>query len=249
MDTSKRKIYRIKENTANLSIAALTAISQAITSELYLDDILKLIVTVTAEVLGSKICSLMLLNNRQELIILASKSISERYLNKPPLKIGEGIAGKVVLEKKPIAVYNIYRNPDFKYKEIARQEGLKSLLCTPLIVKNLVIGAIDVFTDYPHHFSEREKNVLTAVANQAAIVIENTELLVRTRVIQEELETRKLVERAKGLLMREQNIDEDSAYRLIQRQAMEKRKTMREIAEAILLVASLKTNNTDTLKS
>lgn len=231
-----------KRKNVNETIAALKKISQAITSELYLDDILKLIVTVTAEVLGSKICSLMLLNEKKELVIRASQSMSEQYLNKPPLKYGEGIAGKVVAEKRPIAVYNIFSDPYFKYKDIARQEGLKSLLCVPLQVKNRVIGAIDVFTDVFHRFTEREINVLTTVANQAAIVIENTELLVQSRVIQEELQARKMIERAKGILMREKNLDENSAYRLIQKQAMEKRKTMKEIAEAILLVSDLKNN-------
>src|SRR3989338_3648434 len=76
-------------------IEALSKIAQAITSDLYLDDILKLIVTVTAQTLGSKICSLMLLDEKkQELLIRATQSISESYNKKPPLKIGEGIAGR-----------------------------------------------------------------------------------------------------------------------------------------------------------
>lgn len=220
-------------------IRALTEISQAITSELYLDNILKLIVTVTAQVLGSKICSLMLLDEKNELVIKASQSISNDYLKKPPLKVGEGIAGKVVKEKKPISVFDISKDKFYKYKEIAKKEGLRSLLCMPLIVKGRVIGVIDVYTSIPHRFTKREENVLTAVANQSAIVIENTELLVKTKVIAEELETRKLVERAKGILMRKSNLSEEAAYHIIQKQAMNRRKSMKEIAEAILIMADL----------
>jgi AmiR/NasT family two-component response regulator len=77
--------------------------------------------------------------------------------------------------------------------------------------------------------------MLTTVANQAAVAIENTELLVKTRIVQEELETRKLVERAKDIITRGQDISGNEAYRLMQRKSMNTRKSMREIAEAIIL--------------
>ena len=76
-------------------IEALSKIAQVITSDMYLDDILKLIVTVTAQTLGSKICSIMLVDEKnQELVIRATQSISEDYNQKPPLKIGEGLPVK-----------------------------------------------------------------------------------------------------------------------------------------------------------
>ena len=81
--------------------------------------------------------------------------------------------------------------------------------------------------------------MLEAVANQAAIVIENAQLLVKTKVIQEELESRKLVERAKGILMKTQACSEDEAFRKIQKMAMNTRRTMREISEAIILAQSV----------
>src|SRR3989339_1230911 len=121
-----------KKKGINETIEALTKISRAITSELYLDDILKLIVTVTAEALNSKICSLMLIDEKGELPIKASQSISDEYLKKPPLKIGEGLAGTVVKEKIPMFAYEISKDRYFKYKEIAKKEGLKSVLCVPL---------------------------------------------------------------------------------------------------------------------
>ncbi|MDP8292483.1 MAG: ANTAR domain-containing protein, partial [Candidatus Orphnella occulta] len=77
--------------------------------------------------------------------------------------------------------------------------------------------------------------VLTAVANQAAIVIENSQLLVKTKVIQEELASRKILERAKGILMKTQGYTEDDAFRRIQKLAMNTRRPMKEIAEAIIL--------------
>jgi len=73
------------------------------------------------------------------------------------------------------------------------------------------------------------------VANQAAIVIENTQLMVKSKIIQEELESRKLIERAKGILMKTQKLSEEEAFRKIQRMAMNARRSMREVAEAIIL--------------
>lgn len=222
-------------------IEALFKISKAITSELYLEDILKLIVSITAQTMGSKVCSLMLLDEKtKELAIRATQSISEAYNKKPPLKLGEGIAGKVALTKEPIQVYDVNAEKEYKYKDIARKEGLASILCVPMIAKNKVIGVINLYTSKPHKFTRNEINTLTAVATQAAMVIENTELIVKTKVIQEELETRKLVERAKGVLMRENNVSEEEAYRMIQKYSMDSRKSMREIAEAIILTKELK---------
>jgi len=109
------------------------------------------------------------------------------------------------------------------------------MLSVPLKVKEKVIGVINCYTSYSHKFTGTEQAVLTTVANQAAICIENTELLVKTKVIQEELETRKLVERAKGILMKRYALSEEEAFKRIRKVSMDSRKTMREIAEAILV--------------
>ena len=222
-------------------IEALSSISQAITSDLYLEDILRLIVTVAAQVLKSKICSLMLIDKKtNKLVIRATQSISEEYNKKPPLKIGEGIVGKVVQENKSRVVYDINKEPDYKYKNIIKKEGLYSLLCIPLVVKGKVIGVINNYTSSPHRFTKTEINILTAVANQAAIVIENASLLVESRVIKEELESRKLIERAKGILMTEGGLSEREAFRKLQKTSMDLRKSMRDIAEAIILASEVK---------
>ncbi|NQS88714.1 GAF and ANTAR domain-containing protein [Patescibacteria group bacterium] len=221
-------------------VEALSKVSKAISSDLYLEDILRLVVTVTAEVMKSKIVSLMLLDEKREkLIIRATQSISEEYNKKPPLKIGEGIAGKVVEENKPIAIYDVFREEEYKYKDIAQEEGLCSLLCVPLNVKGKIIGVVNCYTSVPHRFTSTEINVLTSVANQAAIAIENTDLMVRTKVIQEELEARKLVERAKDTLVEKLKISGEEAYRRIQKKSMNMRKPMRKIAEAIILASEI----------
>lgn len=223
------------------TIEALTKISRAIASDLYLEDILKLIVHVTAEVMNSRICSLMLLDERREnLFIRATQSISHEYIAKLPLRREEGIAWKAILENKPIVVPNVLDEPLYKYKDIAGKEGLVSLLCVPLTVKGNVIGVLNCYTSKKHEFTQTEINILTNVANQAAIAIENTELMVKTKVIQEELQTRKMVERAKGILMKQEQLTEEEAFRKIQKYSMDRRKSMKEVAEAIILTYEMK---------
>lgn len=230
---------------ANISfeeqVKALAKISKAITSELYLEDILRLIVTVTAELLGSNICSLMLIDEKtNELVVRATQSVSEEYNKKLPLKIGEGIAGKAAKENKPIAVKDVTKEKEYKHKDIAKKEGLSSLLSVPLAVKGKVIGVINCYTHKPHDFSPAEVEILTTIANQAAVAIENTELMVKSKVIQEELETRKRIERAKGILMRDEGLTEEQAYLKIRKYSMDNRKTMREVAEAIILATDMR---------
>jgi two-component system, response regulator PdtaR len=228
------------ENTSDI-IEALSKIGEAITSDLYLEDILKLIVAVTAEVMDSKICTIMLLDSKKkELVIRATQSISKEYVNKNPIKLGEGIAGKVAIENKPVSIYNIAENKDYIYQDIARKEGLASLLCVPLHVKGKVIGVLTVYTSEAHNFSEYEANILQTVADQAAIVLENYRLVVETKVIKEELESRKAIEKAKGIIMKEQSLAEDEAFKRMQKFAMNNRKSMREVAEAIIISSEMK---------
>lgn len=81
---------------------------------------------------------------------------------------------------------------------------------------------------------------MSAVANQAAVAIENTELLVKAKIAREELESRKKIERAKGILMREQGLTEDEAYNLMRKSSMDRRINMKDIAEAIILSYEIK---------
>jgi len=166
--------------------------------------------------------------------------MSDLYNKKLPLKIGEGISGKVAKENKPLAIKDVTKEKEYKHKDIAKKEGLRSLLCMPLAVKGKVIGVINCYTSKPHDFSETEINILTSIANQAAVAIENTELMVKTRVIKEELESRKKIERAKGILMKEEGLTEEAAYLKLQKYSMDNRKSLREVADAIMLAADIK---------
>lgn len=238
-------MVRARKNNFQIYVKQIEAISKVanlITSGMYLEELLRLIVQVTAEIMNSKISSLMLLDpERKELVVKATQSISEAYNKKPNIRFGEGIAGVVARDNKPICILDVKSEPRYLNQDIAKKEGLFSLACVPLAVKGRVIGVLNCYTSKKHKFSKHELDLLTALANHAAIAIENAELDLRARSAEESLTTRKLIERAKDILSQEANILPSEAYRLIQKQSMDIRKSMREVAEAIILAKDIRT--------
>jgi signal transduction protein with GAF and PtsI domain len=219
----------------------LSEISRTIVSDYYLKEILQLIVTMTAQVMGSKICSIMLLDEKkQELIIAATQSLSQAYVNKPNLKVGQSISGKVVMEKQPITVLDVTKEPGYVFPDIAKREGVVSMICVPMLIRDRVVGVINSYTQKEHKFSDEEIGILQAIANQAAVAIENTRLDQEILSAKEALETRKIVERAKGVLMKELSIGEDEAYKRIHKKSMDLRKSMKEVAEAIIVASDIR---------
>lgn len=237
MPAEKKEHYQVYVK----QIEALSKVANLITSGLYVEELLRLIVHVTAEVMNSKISSLMLLDpDKKELVVRATQSISEAYNKKPNIKLGEGLAGIVARDNKPIVVLDVKDDSRYLNQDVARKEGLCSLASVPLAVKGRVIGVLNCYTSKKHKFTKHELDLLGAVANQSAIAIENAELDLRARSAEEALTTRKLVERAKDILSQEANILPSEAYRLIQKQSMDSRKSMREIADAIILSHDIK---------
>ena len=221
---------------AQRGVTLLYEVSRAVVSNRYLEEILSLVVGLTAEVIGSKICSLMLLDEgKQELVIKATQSLSETYRSKPPIKVGESVSGRAVQTRQPLTVLDVKTERGYKYPEIARQEGLTSLVAVPMRVKDRVMGVLNCYTTEEREFTPEEIQLLQGVANQAALAIDNTRLLAERVASQEALETRKKVERARGILMKRHCVDEAEAYRMIQKQSMDKRHSLKEIAEAVIV--------------
>jgi len=227
--------------TKAMQLDTLSRVSQTITSGRYLEEILNLIVTMTASMMNSAICSIMILDEGlKELKIVATQSLSEEYRRKANVKVGESIAGRAVQKRSPVSTLDVQDDPEYHFPELAKKEGLKSMLAVPMWIKNRIVGVLNSYTSEHHAFTKEEINLLQSVANQAAVAIENTQLSKQSSAMQEALETRKAVERAKGLLMKQNNIQEDAAFKLIQRQSMNNRKSMREVADAIILASQIK---------
>ncbi len=239
------RLYEAMRRQA-LQLDTLSQVSETVASNRLIDDVLELIVTTTAEMMNSTICSLMLVDeDAKELRIAATQSLSEAYRRKPPIKIGQSVSGRAVKEQRPIYVPDVTKEKEFFYQDLAKRESLCSLLSVPMMSKEKIIGVINTYTSMRHVFDDKEVKILQAIANQAAVAIEHTRLLEKSFEMQEALTVRKLVERAKGYLMHSRKLSEAEAFRLIQRQSMNMRKSMREIAEAIIVAGELEGNATD----
>lgn len=236
-----KKTAKAKYQVYLKHIEALAKVANMITSGLYLGELLRLVVNVTAQIMNSKICSLMLLDSeKKELVIKATQSVSEEYNKKPNIKLGEGIVGRVAQQNKPICVLDVKEDENYINRDIARKEKLCSLASIPLAVKNRVIGVLNCYTSQKHKFTRQELDVLTALASQAAVAIENAELSLRAHSAEEALTARRLIDRAKDILSQEANVLPSEAYRLIQKKSMDSRKSMREVAEAIIMAKDIK---------
>ncbi len=177
--------YRKLEKRAS-QLSTLSEVSKTITSDLYLEEILQLIVAATADSMSFKICSLMLLDDdKQELVVKATQSKSKDYAKKASVKLGESVAGMALAEGRTITVYDLKHSPEYATPDLARREGVSSLAAIPLLVKNKKIGVLNCYTEKPHRFTDDEISVLSALGNHAAIAIEHAKLMVKSAIIQE----------------------------------------------------------------
>jgi GAF domain-containing protein len=215
---------------------ALAAVAQTIAAESYLDRILQAISEMVAETLDSPVCSIMLVDDeRRELVINAARCSTPEYLHKMPIKIEDSLIGRVIREGRHIMVPNVLEEKQYRYPELARKTGLASLLSVPLTSRDKVIGTINIYTREQRPFSEDEVDFVKVVAGQAAIAIENARLMSETLEMKRTLETRKLVERAKGILQYKHSLTEEEAYLRLRNESRRLRRPMRDLAEAVIL--------------
>ena len=167
-------------------LSALAEVSETITSPRYLDEMLEVVVEMAARVMNARLCSLVLLDEKTgELVLRATQHLSEAYRDKPALRLGQGIAGRVAQSGRPMTVLDVTADARYHHADIARQEGLCSLLSVPLAVRERIIGVFNCYTGEPHRFGEEEISLFVTLANQTALAIENARLVSNAAVVRE----------------------------------------------------------------
>jgi signal transduction histidine kinase len=169
-------------------LESLFRVAQAIISTLDLEEILQRVTADACELMGTKVCSLMLLNaERDQLELRACHGASADYLSKPPLPVGESIIGSVVRRRKPVQVHNVQEHDAFQHIELAKREGLVSLLSVPMLFGEAVIGALNVYSAEPYRYSKQDVGVLSTLASLAGIAIANAQLHEKMVTAEEQL--------------------------------------------------------------
>ena len=167
---------------------SLANVSRTINSTLNLDEALRVITREACALMRAKVCSLMMLDeSRAWLDLRASFGAGEAYLGKPRLNVEESLIGGVVRRKKPVQVENVQTSSRYQNVDVARNEGLVSLLSVPLIFSGEAVGALNIYTAQPYAFSNEEIRIVTAFAELSAIAIEKARLYERVVDVEEQL--------------------------------------------------------------
>jgi signal transduction histidine kinase len=167
---------------------SLSSVSRTINSTLNLDEALRVITREACELMRARMCSLMMLDESREWLDLrASFGAGAAYIKKSRLSVEESLLGVVARRKKPMQVENVQTSSRYQNVEVARREGLISLLSVPLLFAGQSIGTLNVYTSRPYNFSNEEIRILSALAELSAIAIEKARLYERIVDVEEQL--------------------------------------------------------------
>src|SRR5688572_15353210 len=205
-----------------------------------LHDVLGRVVDLVASVVPCDSCFIYVLEE-DALVLRASKTPHPDVVDRLTLRVGQGITGWVAEHRHPVAVgRNAFDDPRFKTFNELPEDRYQAFLSVPVLSRGKLVGVINLQHRTPHEHSSREIQVISTIGFLVGAEIEMARLETENTQLNERLETRKVVERAKGILQRDLALTEEEAYLTIQRQSRQRRKTKKEIAEAIVLSDELR---------
>jgi two-component system, response regulator PdtaR len=235
-------------DASDSQVSVLHRISNIVSSDLSLDEMLGEVIGLTVQATACDACLVYLVDgDTHDIVLRASQVPHAAALDNLRMKPGEGITGWVA-EHKSVVALSSNAQSDARFKRLAGlvEDTYEAFLSVPLVSSGEVIGIINVHHRQPHEHSREEIGIVVFIGEQLGVTIsrsmlqaENARLLEETQEMKRELETRKLVERAKGILQQRHGITEEDAYLRLRNQSRRLRKPMRELAEAIILAEDM----------
>lgn len=226
-----------KKSTDNLAV--LEQIIETASNNFDLKEILAKIVEIIGKVTKADSCFIYLISSDQ-VILKASLKPHHGSISKVKMKLGEGITGWVAENKKTVVIKNkAYLDKRFKLFTNLPEDKFEGFLSVPIIFRNKVIGVINVQHQKTRAYSKKEISFLETIGKQIGGILEVSRLITETDVLKEALTTQKIINKAKAILMKSIGLDEDQAHRMLLKKSMDKRKSLKEIAEAIILAQDL----------
>ncbi|HTJ30494.1 MAG TPA: uroporphyrinogen-III synthase [Acidobacteriaceae bacterium] len=176
-----------------------------------------------------------------QLILRASKNPHSDLIDHLGIWLGQGITGWVGWHREPVAIAEkALKDPRFQRFKNLPEDTFEAFLSVPILCRGKLIGVINLQHRKPYYHTEQEVRTLTAAGYLVGAELERARLESEVVELSGRLESRKQIEKAKGVLQRDFGLDEDTAYKAMQRESRQRRKSMREIAEAILLNEDLR---------
>jgi signal transduction protein with GAF and PtsI domain len=205
-----------------------------------LHAVLERIIEVVTEAVRCDSCFLYVLE-KDQLTLRASKNPHADVVDRIGLALGEGITGWVAANNKPVAI-SANASDDRRFAKLGNlpEDRFEAFLSVPVLCRGKLVGVINVQHRAPHTHSRREIKLITTLGYLVGAEIELARMDLEKSQLTHQLETRKVMERAKGILQRDMGLDEEGAYIALQKQSRQRRKPLREIAEAIILTEDLR---------
>lgn len=238
LDRDRRR--RENPNKEEIDIDLVKKVASRVSAAIPMGEVLGEVVEFVTSVVKCDSCLVYVLES-DELVLRASKNPHPELVDRLKLELGQGITGWVAEHLEPVAVArNAFEDPRFKLFNELPEDRFEAFLSVPMVSGGKLVGVINVQNRAEHQFSRREISLIATVGYLVGAEVERARLESENSELSERLETRKLIERAKGILQRDLKVSEEEAYRALQRESQQRRKPMKDMAEAIILSDDLK---------
>ena len=229
--------YRADEG---LDVAFLNQTAAQLSTATPLHDVLDVVVKFVTTVVKCDSCMVYVLEG-EELVLRASKNPHSEIVDRLKMKVGQGITGWVAQHLEPVALGECaYSDARFKLFNELPEDRFEAFLSVPVVSGGRVVGVINVQNRERHQFGDREIKLIATVGFLVGAEIERVRLQSENSLLLDRLATRTYIDRAKGILQRELRVSEDDAYRMMQRESQDRCKSMKVIAEAVMLSDDLR---------
>jgi uroporphyrinogen-III synthase len=205
-----------------------------------LPEVLGKIVDFVSAVVKCDSCFVYVLENK-DLVLRASKNPHPEVVGRLKIRVGQGITGWVAEHRQPVAVgANAFQDSRFQSFNELPEDRYEAFLSVPILCRNKLVGVINLQHRQKHTHTEAEIQLISTIGFLVGAEVEMARLEEENSQLSEELESRKIIERGKGILQRDLRISEEEAYLMLQKQSRQRRLSMREVAEAIILSEEIK---------
>jgi len=233
-EAAERSAELLQQKHRDPALSILHEIGTRMAAASPLREVLDRIIDFAASIARFDSCFIFVLEG-DELVLRASKNPHPDEVGRLTLRLGEGITGWVAKHHQPVAIArNAFQDPRFQFFNELPEDRYESFLSVPLLSRGRLVGVINLQNREPHTYSKLEIRLISTIGFLVGAEIEMARLEDKSSELTEELETRKIVERAKGILQRDARLSEEEAYLALRRQSRQQRKTMKEVAERIL---------------
>jgi uroporphyrinogen-III synthase len=187
---------------------------------------------------------------QDNLVLRASKNPHSDLVDKLGVRIGQGITGWVAEHREPVAIpSNASKDPRFMIFKNVPEDDFEAILCTPVLCANRVVGVITLQHRLSYHHTANEVKLLSTLGFLVGAEVERARLETENVQLSGRLEARKAIDRAKGVLQRDLGMSEDEAYRMMQKESRQRRISMREVADAIVLMDDMRRKSKQELET